>query len=112
MSLIYHLSGFVKPPGFVDNIQSEAAHSSIKISWSAPTTSSGEVMGVDHYIVSCMSGRQEANEYDNFVKDSRETDFKVSNLDPYTFVFFTIVAVYQGTIGPEVSVGISTGNYM
>ena len=67
-------------------------------------------MIVDHYIVSYMSGRQEANESSKFVKQSVETDFKVSNLDPYTFAFFTIVAERQGAIGPKVCIGISTGN--
>ena len=107
---IYHYSGFVRPPGFVNNIQSEATHSSIKISWSAPTTSSGELMGVDHYLVSYISGRQETFESSMFVRGSIETDFMVSNLASYTFLFFTIVAELQGMIGPEVCIGISTGN--
>ena len=67
-------------------------------------------MVVDHYIVSYMVGEQEATENAKFVRQSGETDFKVYNLIPYTFASFTIAAEYQGTIGPEVSIGISTSN--
>ena len=107
---IHHLSVFVRPPGFIDNIQSEATHSRIKISWSAPTTSSGELLAVDHYLVSYISVRQETSESFQFVRGSMETDFNMSNLASYTFVLFTIEAVYQGMIGPGVCIGISTGN--
>ena len=111
MNLVYHLSsGFVRPPGFVDNIQSESTHSNIKISWSAPITSSGEVMGVDRYIVQYTFGQQETNQFALIVRQSEETYLEVSNLNPYTSAFFTIMAEYQDMIGPEVCIGVSTGN--
>ena len=68
-------------------------------------------MIVDHYLVSYMSGRQEMNEFVNFVRQSVETEFIISDLDPYTFGLFTIVAEYQGKLGPEVCIGLSTGKY-
>ena len=99
-------------PGFVDNIRSEATQSKIKISWSAPTTSLGEMMDVDHYYLKymCVCEGEVGSDFEYFVKERIETEFEVSDLDPCTFTLSMIAAEYQGKIGPEVCIAISTGN--
>ena len=94
------------PPGFVRGIQIETTHSSIKVLWSVPTTKTGKVMGVDHYHIYYVCGIQEISG----LIESVETQCEISNLAPLTYTFITINAVDQGKIGPQVFIGISTGN--
>ena len=97
-------------PRFVSRIQCEAAHSSIKISWSAPTTPTNERMDVDHYFLTYTSGWKETARFEHCVKEAPETKLIVASLDPNTYTLFTIAAEYQGRFGPQSSIGISTSN--
>ena len=97
-------------PGFVGGIHALATQSSIKIYWTIPTTSSGEVMSVDRYYINYLSQLDNAAGFDYNVEETVETEYEVSDLSPNTYSFFTIEAEYQGKTGPEVSIGTSTGN--
>ena len=46
----------------------------------------------------------------NGVIKTLETQFHLSNLAEHTYTFFTINAVHQEIIGPQVFIAISTGN--
>ena len=92
-------------PGFVRDIQVGATQSTINISWSVPITSTGNVMAVHHYSTYYVYGKNNtvgANEI-------AETQYEISNLEPCTFTFIMIAAVYQGIYGPNVCIGLSTG---
>ena len=93
-------------PRFVRGIQVQATHSSIKVSWSVPTTRAGAVMDGSHYYVKYTYGLQQTTG----VIETVQTQFELTNLGAYTSTFFTITAVYQEIMGPPVFVGISTGN--
>ena len=99
-----------RAPGFIDDIQSEATQSTVKISWSAPTTRTGQVMDVDHYYITHMFESEERNGRTLIIKKSGENKLELCNLKPYTDSLFTIMAEYQGKFGPQVTIGISTGN--
>ena len=65
-------------------------------------------MDGSHYYVKYTYGLQQTTE----LIETLQTHFELSNLDPNTFTFFSITAVYQEIIGPQVFVGISTGNFL
>ena len=96
-------------PGFVGGIHAEATNSSIKLSWTVPTTSAGEVMHVDHYYIKYMTASRKGTESERSIEETVKTELEVSNLDQDTYTLFTIVAELCGRIGPEVCIGISTG---
>ena len=93
-------------PRFVNGIQVQATHSSVKVSWSVPTTRAGTEMNGSHYYVKYTHGLLQITGVLNIV----QTQFELSNLDPYTWIFFTIAAVYQEITGPHVFGKIFTGN--
>ena len=99
----------MKTPGFVDNIQLKVTQSIIKISWSAPTTKTGEVMEVDLYYIKCTCRLNEKTKIDLFHVKTKKTEIEVSKTNSYIDAFFTVVAEYQGKIGPEVMIGIYIG---
>ena len=95
-------------PRFVSGIRAQATYSSIKISWSAPTTKAGAEMDCSHYYLKYTCGLQQTSG----VVETVQTEFELSNLDPHTWTFFTIAAVYQEITGPHVLVEVSTGNLL
>ena len=94
----------------VDNIRSISSHSTVKISWSAPTTRTGELMDVEQYFITVLSELNDGYGNIVFVVETNQTEIEVSNFKPQTNAFFTIVAEYQGKCGPKVTIGILTGN--
>ena len=102
----YYYPLYIVKPRFVRGIQVQATHSSIKVSWSVPTTRAGAVMDGSHYNVEYTFGLEQTTS----VIETIQTQFELSNLGPYTNILFTITAVYQEIMGPPVFVGISTGN--
>ena len=102
----------MKTPGFVSRIQAEATQTSIRITWAPPTctTYTNESMDVDQYYVTYTSGWYENSRFEQCVKEAAETEFEVACLEPNTYTLFTIAAQYQGRLGPQVSIGISTSN--
>ena len=74
--------------------------------WSAPTFVSGQKMCVDFYYV-LYSFESETM---CVTLEATESEFTVSKLTPFTFIFFTIRAECKGRLGPEVFIGHSTGN--
>ena len=92
-------------PGLVTNARSVATPSSIKISWSAPSTSSDLGLSVDQYFV------QYSFNSSTLLKETKETYFELSHLSPSTFVLFTIRASFQGRIGPGMFIAQSTGKF-
>ena len=65
-------------------------------------------MDESHYYVKYTYGLEQITG----VTETEQTQFELSNLDPYTSTFITIAAVYQEIIGPHVFVRISTGNLL
>ena len=63
-------------------------------------------MAVLYYNIYYIYGLQQAAG----VTETTETQFELSNLGPHIYTFSAISAVYQGTTGPQVCVGMSTGN--
>ena len=100
----------MRTPGFVDQLQSKATLSTIKISWNAPTTRTHKVMDVDHYIIKCRYRFNQATTDAPFSIKTTETRLNLSTVNQYTDMFLTIAAVFQGRIGPEVMIVICTGN--
>ena len=94
-------------PGFVRDIQVGATQSSINISWSVPTTSTGNVMAVHHYYIYYVYGKNNTLG----TNEIAETQYEISNLEPCTFIFIMIAAVYQEIYGPTVSIRLSTGKW-
>ena len=84
--------------------------STIKISWSAPTTETGEVMDVDYYHIKCLLRLNEKTKIELFCTKVTKTEIELSKLNSYIDALFTVVAEYQGRIGPEVIIGITMGN--
>ena len=108
---IYLYTGIKQPiaectPEFVGDIRCRAAHSSIKISWSAPNLTSGEDMYIEQYYVEYTF----RSEYS--VKETTETEFELSHLPPLTYVLFSVRAEYKGRLGPGVYIGQSTGKLL
>ena len=93
-------------PGFVRGIQVDATHSRIKISWSLPTANTDAVISDFHYYIYYLYVLKEIDG----VTETLETQFELSSLEPHTYIFFAINAVYQEISGPQVFIGISTGN--
>ena len=81
------------------------------ISWSAPTTRTGDVMDVDHYVINCRSRLNDTSTITPFSTKTLETSMEVFNVNQNTDVFFTIAAVTQGIVGPEAMIGIFSGKY-
>ena len=102
----YYYPLYIVKPRFVRGIQVQATHSSIKISWSVPTTRAGAVMDGSHYYIEYTYGLEQTTG----VIVTVQTQFELPNLDPNTYTLFTITAVYQEIMGPPVFVGILTGN--
>ena len=96
-------------PRFVNNILCETTQSSTKLSWSAPTTRTGEIMNVDRYFITYQCGWDETVQFHHVAMENVPTQFELANFNPNTYALFTIAAEYQGRIGPTVSIGIFTG---
>ena len=91
-------------PEFVSSIHSEATQSSIRISWSPPTTSNScQPIYVDKYHIQYIIGSM------LFSRETMETEFELNQLPPNTYVCFTVRAEYQGRFGLGVFIGHSTG---
>ena len=97
-------------PRFVNNILCETTYSNTKLSWSAPTTSTGDIMNVDGYFIAYQRGWDETVLFHHPATENVPTQFEIANLYPKTYTLFTIAAEYQGKVGPKVSVKIFTGN--
>ena len=104
---MYFDSG-VTTPRFVNRIQSEVTQSSVKVSWSPPTTFTNEVIDVHHYYITYTMGWGETSRFDQLLLEPAETEFEVTSLEPNTYTLITIAAEFQGRFGPQVSIGIST----
>ena len=66
-------------------------------------------MDVDHYYINYMSASGKVTESEWFVEETVKTEFEISYLDQYTYIFFRVVAELQGRFGPKVCIGLSTG---
>ena len=97
-------------PRFVNDILCLTTPSSTKVSWSAPTTRTGQIMNVDSYLITYQCGDDETVGFCHPAMENVPSQFVLANFYPKTYTLFTIVAEYQGMIGPKVSIGIFTGN--
>ena len=85
--------------------------STIKVTWTAPTTRTGEVIPVDHYCIKIRPRYDKKNKTTSIVMKTLKTEIEIVNINQYTEsdMILTIAAESQGRIGPEVTIGISKG---
>ena len=64
-------------------------------------------MPVHHYYIYYVDGLQGTV----VTTETAETHLEISNLEPRTFTFVMIAAVYQEIYGPNACIGVLTGNF-
>ena len=67
-------------------------------------------MDVEHYFITVLSTLNEGYGNPVCVVKTIQTEIEFYDFEPQTNVLFTIVAEYQGRVGPKVTIGTVTGN--